>query len=503
MIGFEEGVDFFRKHSSGIVGSEMSASYVETINSEIDSLVKDLNSLEGFNTPSKMLKGDIAEFWHSGTFNIDAALKDSKDRAFVDRSHDFASTDISTNFGERYGLKYYADGQASAKAQSISVFQRFKEYQAAGGTDDLDSFLTKRGYDNIDSVLNDPIYSGQVRIIPSDQLKQATEWLERKIATESTLRPEQVHRYEETLKMLKDKLSNGKGVESIPLTKEEAEALAALAKQGDISAEQLGLTTETLMRLEYVMQQAIKAGLTAATISMVLKVAPEIFKAIDYLIKNGHIEKEHFKQIGFAALSGGAEGFVRGSVSAAITTCCQTGLLGEALKSVDPTIIGTITVITMNVVKNAYEVAIGRKTRSELASDLIRDMFVSACALAGGGITQAFIEIPVIGYLVGSFVGSLVGAFVYNVGYKTALSFCVDSGFTMFGLVDQDYTLPQEIIDKLGVDTFKYESFETDSFEIDSFEPSSFEVDTFEPDKIDIIYLRRGVIGVSKIGFLY
>ena len=502
MNGFDEGVEFFRKNTSGIVGASLGEAYVDGINIEINDLVQNLNSFEGFSTASKMLKGDIAEFWHSGTFNIDAALKDSKDRAFVDRSHDFASADISTNFGEKYGLKYYSDGQASAKAQSISVFQRFKEYQATGGTDSLDAFLAKRGYDNIESVLHDPIYSGQLRLIPRDQLEEATKWLERKIATESSLRPEQVHRYEETLKMLKDKLSNGKGVESIPLTKEEAEALATIAKQGKVSAEDLGLTTESLMQLEYVMQQAIKAGLTAATISLVLKVAPEIFKAIDYLIKNGDIDKEQFKKIGFAALSGGAEGFVRGSVSAAITTCCQTGLLGSALKSVDPTIIGTITVLTMNVVKNAYEVAIGRKTRAELTEELIRDVFVSTCALACGGVTQAFIEIPVIGYLIGSFVGSLVGAFVFNVGYKTAISFCVDTGFTMFGLVDQDYTLPQAVIEQLGIETFDYESFEFETFHVESFEPTTFNYDTFTPDNLEIIYLRRGVIGISKLGYL-
>lgn len=58
--------------------------------------------------------------------------------------------------------------------------------------------------------------------------------------------------------------------------------------------------------------------------------------------------------------------------------------------------------------------------------------------------------------------------------------------------------MPQEIIEELGIDTFKYESFE-----VESFEPVSFAVDTFEPDKLDIVCLRRGVIGVSKIGFLY
>lgn len=123
--------------------------------------------------------------------------------------------------------------------------------------------------------------------------------------------------------MLTDKIKDGKGTESVALTKEEAEQLARLAKEGKITDEtlkELGISTEDLIKYEYVMKQAFKAGVSAATISMVLKVAPEIYKAISYLIKNGELDEKQFQKIGFAALQGGAEGFVRGSVSAAIIT---------------------------------------------------------------------------------------------------------------------------------------------------------------------------------------
>ena len=350
--------------------------------------------------------------------------------------------------------------------------------------------------------MNDPIYSGQIRIIPRDQLEEATQYLERMIKTEAARRPEQVYRYQETLDLLKDRLSDDKGAESIPLSKKEAEALATLAKQGKINADELGLTTEELIKYDYIIQQAFKAGLTAATISVVLKVAPEIIKAIDYLMKNGEINAEQFKKIGFAAVSGGAEGFIRGSVSAAITVSCKAGLLGEALKSVDPTIVGTVTVLTMNVIKNAFQVALGKKTRTQLSGELVRDMYISACSLIGGGISQAFIEVPVLGYMIGSFVGSIIGSFTYNIGYKAVVSFCVDSGFTMFGLVEQDYTLPKEIIEQMGIETFEYESFQYDTFEPEGFSFDTFETDTFEPDTLDITFLRRGVIGVSKVGYV-
>ena len=101
MVGFEEGYTYFEKNASAYVASTMSDSYVASVNDEIEKLVNDLNSFENFKTSSNVLKGDVAEFWHTGTYNIDSALKGSSNRAFVDRSHDFASTDISTNYGDK------------------------------------------------------------------------------------------------------------------------------------------------------------------------------------------------------------------------------------------------------------------------------------------------------------------------------------------------------------------------------------------------------------------
>ena len=59
--------------------------------------------------------------------------------------------------------------------------------------------------------------------------------------------------------------------------------------------------------------------------------------------------------------------------------------------------------------------------------------------------------------MIGSFVGTIVGSFVQNVGEKAILSFATDTGLTLFGLVDQDYSLPKRIIDEMGLETFEYE----------------------------------------------
>ena len=417
------------------------------------------------------------------------------------------SVDISTNFRQKIGLKFYGTAEASARAQSTSIFQRFREYQYSGGELSLEDYLAKNGYSTADTILSDPLYCGQIRVIPKDQLEDAIAFLKRKIASEENTRPDQVTRYKETLDLLTDRIKDGDGVESIPLTEKEARRLAQLAKEGKATAETLGQTTEDLVKFEHIMNQAFKVGLSSAVISLVLRTAPEIFKAIEHLIQLGEIAAEDFQKIGFAAVQGSAEGVIRGRVSAALTTAIKAGLRGEVIKETNPSIIGAVTVIVMDTMKNAFKVAQGQMTRRELANDLVRETFVSVCSLEAGGITQMWIEIPVLGFMLGSFVGSMIGSFAYTCGYNAILSFCVDTGFTMFGLVEQDYTLPEEVLEQIGIEVFHYDKFEYDRFEYEKFEYPKFEYKKFAPEQFDysklkMVFLRRGVIGIHRIGYV-
>ena len=502
MEGFKEGYEFFEKHAGNFAGVVVGVQYVEAVDSEIDNLVNDLNTFNSSGALVNTLKGDVAEFWHAGTYNIDAAINSSKNRVQVDRSHDFGSADITgVNFDAKFGLKYYKDGTSSAIQQSKSIFNRFSEYKSQGGKDGLELYLEMRFY-YVYTFLIDPINSGNYCVIPSDQIKEATLFLERKIREEAAKRPEQVHRYEETLKLLNDKVTDNKGNESIALSEQEARELARLSKEGGVSPENVHLTTEELIKYSDILKQAYKAGLTAATISMALRVAPEIWNAVAYLIKNGEVEEGQFKKIGFAAITGAGEGFVRGTVSAAITASCKAGLCGSAMKSIDSSVVGAVTVLVMNSMKNSYQVTTGNMSRDEMVNELIKEMFVTTCALSMGSVSQSLIEIPVLGYMIGSFVGSIAGSVIYSSIYNPVLSFCVDSGFTLFGLVDQDYELPEEVLKEIGIEVFEYEKFEYEPFEYEKFEYEKFEYEQFEYEKLHTIFLRRGVIGVNCVGYM-
>ena len=531
MMDFEEGYKAFCRNTDSYVAARMGEDYVKNVADRISDLESNINSVAGYNTLTDKLKGDIAEFWHSGTFNTNSAVKGklnftldgsvvetAKDRSLlgleeflaingtnaetiVDRSHDFASADITSNFGVKYGLKYYADGQKSADAQSISFFQRYSQYKSQSGRADLSflDYLKEKGIDE-DTPMYDPIYSGQVRIIPVDQMKEAVEYLKWRIAKESLSRPEQVARYQDTLNRLATKLESSDGVSSIELTEREAKEIATIAKEGKFKASDYGLTTEELIDFQYIIKEGLRAGLSAAVISFVLKTAPEIYKCIDKLIKQGRIDKNDLKKVGFAAMDGATTGFVRGFVSASLTTACKSGALGASLKSIDPSVIAGLTVVLMETLSDSFKVVAGDMPANQMADNLIKNIIVTGAGVGLGIVFKVYLSIIPGSYLLGNFIGSVIGNFVYQTTDKVIMSYCLISGSTFFGLVKQDYRLPDKVLEYLGTEICEPELCEPELCEPEMCEPEMCEPEMCEPETIFL--LRRGVIGFRRIGYL-
>ena len=173
----------------------------------------------------------------------------------------------------------------------------------------------------------------------------------------------------------------------------------------------------------------------------------------------------------------------------------------------------------MGTVKNSILVAAGKMTPRQMGAAFVDMAIVSAGfavgaqigakvietkigAAIGGAIGQALgFELPVIGYLIGSFIGCAFSV-VYNIGKKKLISFCVDSGFTCFGLVEQDYQLPDEVLNDIGIDTIKVPRTEIKRTEVkrSNVVPT---IGRVEYETVDITMLRRGVIGVNKIGYVF
>jgi len=432
----DNGFSFMASNIVGVASGENAGQYVGNVSEAIQNLTNGLNSYAGNNNGIEQLKGFVAEQYHAGTFNINAALKGSTSKAFVDASNKHASVDISTNFGKSYSLKYYANGTASAKNQAKNVIQAYHEYLAKSKSQtpmSFEDYINKNGYSSDMSELLKSVYYGQGRIIPSDQIDKASEYLKKAIAKESAKeganRAAVLQNYQETLQNLSDRIKDGNGVESVPLTKEEAETIAMLCKEGNFKPEDFGLELSDLITSKYILEQAGKAGLTAAALSLIIKTIPDICSIIDHLVKEKEIDPEQFKKLGMDALSGSSEGFIKGSMASAITICCKSGKLGAFMQTANANVIGAITVLAFDTMKNGVMVLANKMTKEEMSDAFKEESYVTTNAISFGVAGQALIPIPGIGFLVGSILGTVLGTTLYHNGDNWVNTFTENANY--------------------------------------------------------------------------
>lgn len=344
------------------------------------------------------------------------------------------------------------------------------------------------------------------RLVPSDQLADAKAIAHRETLRNQPVRSDVSDAYAETESKLTDTIENGEGVSSKSASRKELEDIARESKDQKFNAEEHGVSADSAIKTEYMLKQALKAGYTTAAITVAFQLAPEIDKAIDFLIKHGEIDIQQIKRMGTKGISAGAEGFLRGSISSSLLIMCEKGVLGDAFKGINPTILGTVVALVMQTVKNSVLVAAGKMSTQQMGAAFVDTVVVSGGYLLGthiGGIIgQALsFELPVVGYLLGSLIGTSF-CVIYNIGKKKLISFCVDTGFTCFGLVEQNYELPDEVLHELGVETIPIPRTKIERIDIPRVQTPAANISWSEYETIDITVLRRGVIGVNKIGYV-
>ena len=312
--------------------------------------------------------------------------------------------------------------------------------------------------------------------------------------------------YAETEALLTGTLKNTDdvGLESIEIR--GAEQIAAEGKDPALDSKQYGTGAANSVKTQYLLKQALQAGYTTAAISMVFQLASEIYKALDYLVKNGKIDIRQLKQPGMNVITAGAEGFLRGHVASTLLIMCEKGALGQAFKSINPKLLGVMVALVVQTLKNSILLAAGTISPQEMGAAFTDMVIVSGGYLVGsyiGGIIGQAIgfELPVIGYLLGSLIGTSF-CVIYNIGKKKLISFCVDTGFTCFGLVEQNYELPEEVLKELNIDIIPVPRTQIERTEIPRADTCHTEIDKTNYETIRITVLRRGIIGVNKIGYV-
>lgn len=515
-IDFERGYKYVLDNVGGAIGADISQAWIDRINQNIENMTQDmLSTAQAKNLDIDRLQGFMAEIWHTHTFNANAAIHHSVgSRAKRLDSTAFASPDVV--IGEkRFSLKYYNSEKGSYQAQAETPWERYCKLKSQAehkgkNYPSFDEFLKERRRENNESAKMS-MYFRQGKVISSDMLEGAKTLLHKKILSlesDSSPTPEtklQLKRYNEVYKTLTDVVSDGRGNESIQLSHSDAIKLAKAAKAGNIDKELLaecGLDINKLVTAKDIACESLKAGLSAATFSLILSITPTIVNGISMLISSGELDIECLKEGGASALPTSALSFLSGSITAALNTSCQTGKLGEALVGADPMVISTLVVVTIGTIGSALKLASGKINKAQMAHEIMQMYVTTAFSYAGGVALSALCEGFPFAYMIGSFIGGIVGGFIYSATEKLFMSFCIDSGCTFFGLVDQNYTLPERVIEELGLEQFNFEKMTIEQFVYNTFSVDKFSLDTFEYEKFGIEILRRDLIGVYRVGYV-
>ena len=473
----QQGWDFATQIMGADLAAHMGMEYVSAVDAAIKQLEENINNHNYRNLGIKQLQGFMLEEWSAGTFNVDAIAADSTYRAEVLHSTAKDSVDVLMKQGGQdvgaYSAKSYADGAKSAIEQA-----------------------------RLNPETRQASYQGQGRLVPTDQLSDAKAEASRRALRNRSIRPDVSKAYSETEEKLTDTITTKDGTKSRTATRKDLEEIARESKKQDFKASEHGVTAESAIRTEYLLKQALKAGYTAAAVTVAVQLAPEIYKAVDYLIKHGELDIQQIKRMGTKGISAGAEGFLRGSVASSLKIMCDAGMLGEIFKDINPTVLGTVVALVMQTVKNSILVAAGKMSTQQMGATFVDTVVISGGYLLGahiGGLigqTLGF-ELPVVGYLLGTSL-----CVIYNIGKKKLISFCVDTGFTCFGLVEQNYELPEDVMNELGVETVLIPRTQVERIDIPRTRIGGTGIETSEYETIDITVLRRGVIGVNRIGYV-
>ena len=509
MNEFEHGYAFAVKQGSATWGAAAASDYVHKVEGAIDELYKRMNAYDYYKATvpaQESLKGFIAEEWAAGTANVDAAVKGRQALAEVLKSTELGSVDVATLEGGIYQLKFYSDPSGTVKALGTTLREVYSASKASASMS-FEEWAASKGLAG--RLPADLLYEGQWGVVAADKLADCqTEAFKRLAKAKALGRPDEVARWQKVSDALTDRIETADGVSSRPLTLEDARQKAiAVSSNKELSPEADGMTTAELVKVQNLMTQALKAGATAAAVSAVVKMVPEIYKAIDYLITEGELDEESLRAIGAATLNGGATGFINGSATAAITVAAGKGVFGQAIKAaiskpLGPTVIGTLVVLTVETCRDAYLMARGQRTANDFANNLAQGVFVTVLSLAGAAIASAVAPEATIPMLIGSAVGSAVGCLAFAPVKSCILRASTVSGFTLFGLIEQDESLPPQLLKELGIKGARYKvaEYRTERHDEPSFQAPSAKMAGLHT--LGVRQLSRDVIGVNKVGYV-
>ncbi|SCW45309.1 hypothetical protein SAMN02910456_01186 [Ruminococcaceae bacterium YRB3002] len=452
--GWNTAVEFLGSEAAATGTSE----YIAEVENAISAFKDLINQSAGSNRGIPQEAGFVAEKWVAGTFNIDSALNESLYSAKVVGSTDLGSPDVVVETNneviQEASLKYYNSGSRSASAQATTILQAYQDYRnntTAETPLDFQQYCEQNGYSSDTSELL-PLYEGQTRIIPSDQIDDAIKYL--KHQTDSV-----DDAYAETLNALRSRLESPDGTSSEPATYEQMQAVAELAKTGEFDPEDFGFSISQIITPKHVVKQAIKGGLTAATVNTVMQIGPDLFSVIREGLRTGQLDITQLRDVGIDGFLASATGFVEGAASSLLVSACQSGKLGTSFASATPEQVGAIVVITIQSIRYGYALSKGEITALEYGDLMAENVVVVIGSVAGGVALQSLLPGFPLSYMIGSFVGGILASLGFNIlkglVNRIIMYFKGAGGFEVAlpttELVENVTAIPYEIVEKSDV----------------------------------------------------
>ncbi len=442
---FKSGWDTAAAFLGTAYASALSSEYVTNVGNAINSLKQSINAAEGSIRGIAQEAGFVAEKWIAGTFNIDAAARESSHYATVPNSNELGSPDVVTDYGELVSSKYYSSPKGSARAQARTtnqakeLIQEYAEYyhsetSQGNAAKSLKDYMDAKGYDpeHQDSLLKS-IYDGQTRIIPKDQIVNAHDFLQGRIDTLAPIGNDisnvNTEIYQETLANLRDRLSAPDGTESKPLTYEEAQAIAELAEAGVFDPEDFGISISSVISPKYVLKQAVGTGLESGLLRTVFEVGPDLVSIIIEAVKTSSMDQEALGEVGIEGAIAFSEGFVEGAIGRVVVTLCDEGVLGTAFKNAPSEAVGALVFLVIESMIAGYSLAKGTISAEEYGWLMADKTMITALAIPTTALFLAFLPGTKLFMLIGCLAGGLIASTGYTIAKEAFLEFVDGGGF--------------------------------------------------------------------------
>lgn len=428
--GWDAAIDWMGSAYTAAITSE----YIQNVGNAINDFKVDMNSAYGSARSVAQEAGFAAEKWMADTFNIDAAARGSSNKANVVGSHDLGSVDVTTNYGEDASVKYYHSANGSARAQAETLIKAYTDYaRRAKNPMSLQEYMDSHGYDYETQSKLLPLYDGQTRIIPTDQIEEATAYLQGRIKKLSTIEGAEAEQltatYRQTLDNLKDRLIAPDGTSSKQVTYEEMQAVAELSQNGEFSPEDFGFTVSQVITPKYVLKLAAGTGLEVGLLKTVFTIGPDVFSIISEAVKSGDLDEAKLQDTGVAGAIAMSQGFVEGSVCRVVVTACQEGLFGEALKSASPNVVGALVVLTIDAAIYGYSLATGEITAEDYGNLMADHILFTALAIPVTTAILTVLPATKLFMLAGCIAGGMVACGGYTLAKEAVLEFADGGGF--------------------------------------------------------------------------